>query len=35
MQRFKSVDQSQRFLLTHGMISGHLKRRRNLMVAAG
>ena len=35
MQRFKSLEQAQRFLATHAMIYGHFRPRRHLMAAAG
>ena len=34
MQRFKSPEQAQRFLSSHGMIYGHFRPRRHLMTAA-
>ncbi|WP_376093807.1 IS6 family transposase [Roseomonas sp. CCTCC AB2023176] len=34
MQRFKSLDQAQRFLWAHTMIYGHFRPRRHLMTAA-
>jgi putative transposase len=34
MQRFKSSDQAQRFLLSHAFIYGHFRPRRHLMTAA-
>ena len=34
MQRFKSSAQAQRFLSAHGMIYGHFRPRRHLMIAA-
>ena len=33
MQQFKSPTQAQRFLSAHGMIYGHFRPRRHLMVA--
>ena len=35
MQRFKSLEQAQRFLATHAMIYGHFRPRRHLMAATG
>jgi putative transposase len=34
MQRFKSLQQAQRFLSSHAMIYGHFRPRRHLMTAA-
>ena len=34
MQRFKSPEQAQRFLSSHGMLYGHFRPRRHLMTAA-
>ena len=34
MQRFKSLEQAQRFLSSHAMIYGHFRPRRHLMTAA-
>ncbi|QDJ11585.1 Transposase (plasmid) [Roseomonas mucosa] len=33
MQRFKSIEQAQRFLSAHSMIYGHFRPRRHLMSA--
>jgi putative transposase len=33
MQRFKSCEQAQRFLLAHGVIYGHFPSRRHLVTA--